>query len=101
MVDRVYKTSLPRFGNQLKDLRREFLDVGSKTDWITLRIDPLIRHLNSLKESLERGQFARGLTRLTNGVALFHSDLYFRTNIRELEKLLSSEKSPKVSDPMF
>jgi hypothetical protein len=42
---------------------------------------------------LESGEFSREFSRLTKGVELFHSDLvYFRTNVRGLEKLLQSEK---------
>jgi hypothetical protein len=42
---------------------------------------------------LESGEFSRELSRLTKGVELFHSDLvYFRTNVRGLEKVLQTEK---------
>lgn len=93
MVDRVYKSSLPKFNNDLKELRKEFSDLGSNTDWVRLRINPLLKHLNSLEDLLEQKQYSKEFARLTKGVALFHSDLvYFRTNIKELEKLLKSEK---------
>lgn len=93
MVDRVYKSSLPRFANQLNELRKEFSDLDSKTDWVKLRIDPLIRHLNSLEGLLENRQYSGEFARLTKGVASFHADLvYFRTNIEELGKILRAEK---------
>ena len=93
MVDRVYKNGLPQLKNALEKLREDFANLGSKTDWTRLRIEPLLRHLESLEELLESDEFSRGLSRLTKGVELFHSDLvYFRTNVKGLKKLLQSEK---------
>jgi len=93
MVDRVYKNGLPQLKNALEKLREDFANLGSKTDWTRLRIEPLLRHLESLEELLESDEFSRELSRLTKGVELFHSDLvYFRTNVKGLKKLLQSEK---------
>ena len=94
MVDQVYKTALPRLRKDLEKLKREFSTLDStKTNWIELRIDPLLRHLDSLEQLLRSKNYSREFSRLRKGVVLFHSDLvYFRENVKELEKLLSSEK---------
>ena len=93
MVDRVYKQDLPALRNALQKLRVDFSNLGSKTDWAKLRIDPLLKHLESLEQSLQSKEFSRESSRLTKGVELFHSDLvYFRTNLKGLKKILESEK---------
>ena len=93
MVDRVYKQDLPKLRNDLEKLKENFSDLGCKTDWIKLRIEPLLKHLESLEQLLESDKFSREFSRLTKGVELFHSDLvYFRTNVIGLEKILQSEK---------
>jgi hypothetical protein len=77
----------------LEELRESFSNLGSRTDWTKLRIEPLLKHLQSLEQLLESGEFSREFSRLTKGVELFHSDLvYFRTNVKGLEKVLQSEK---------
>ena len=98
MVDRVYKKALPALRNDLEELRESFSNLDSKTDWTKLRIEPLLKHLRSLEQLLESGEFSQESSRLTKGVELFHSDLvYFRTNVRWLEKLLQSEKKTSVA----
>ena len=93
MVDRVYKKELPRLRNDLEKLRENFSSLGSKTNWTKLRIEPLLRHLDSLEQPLHSGEFSREFSRLTKGVELFHSDLvYLRENVKGLEKVLQSEK---------
>jgi molecular chaperone GrpE (heat shock protein) len=94
MVDRVYKKELPRLRNDLEKLREDFSSLGSsKTNWTKLRIEPLLRHLDSLEQLLHSEEFSRESSRLTKGVELFHSDLvYLRGNVKGLEKLLQSEK---------
>ena len=93
MVDRVYKRGLPELRNTLEKLREDFDNLGSKTDWTRLRIEPLLKHLGSLEELLRSQEFSRDFSRLTKGVELFHSDLvYFRTNVKALKKILQSEK---------
>ena len=93
MVDRVYKSGLPELRNALETLREEFSNLGSKTDWTKLRVEPLLRHSESLVKLLESEEFSREASRLRKGVVLFHSDLvYFRTNVKGLKKILQSEK---------
>jgi hypothetical protein len=94
MVDRVYKEDLPRLRKALEELREGFSDLGSsKTDWVKLRIDPLLKHLDSLEQLLQSREFSPESSRLRKGVVLFHSDLvYLRENVKGLEKLLQSEK---------
>jgi hypothetical protein len=94
MVDRVYKAELPALMKTLEKLREDFAGLGSKTVWTELRIEPLMKHLESLERLLGSKQFSQESSRLTKGVALFHSDLvYFRTNVKELKKILEAEKS--------
>jgi hypothetical protein len=54
----------------------------------------LLKHLESLVGLLASREFSGGeFSRLTKGVKLFHSDLvYFRINVKGLEKILQSEK---------
>ena len=94
MVDREYKTDLPRLRKALEELRENFSSIGpSKTDWVKLRIDPLLKHLDLLEHLLNSKEFSSEFSHLRKGVALFHSDLvYLRKNVKELEKLLQSEK---------
>ena len=93
MVDRMYKADLPRLRKTLEKLRENFSNLDSKTDWTKLRIEPLLKHLDSLEQLLRSKEFSRELSRLRKGVGLFHSDLvYLRENIKGLEKLLESER---------
>jgi hypothetical protein len=93
MVDRVYKASLPTLRRDLENLRDGFAQLGSRTDWSELRIEPLLQHLDSLARPLRSERFSREFARLRRGVAMFHSDLvYLRTNVKELEKVLQHEK---------
>ena len=93
MVDRVYKNGLPELRKTFEKLREDFDNLGTKTDWTKLRIEPLLKHLGSLEELLRSEEFSRDFSRLTKGVELFHSDLvYFRTNVKALKKILRSEK---------
>ena len=94
MVDRVYKADLPRLKKALEKLREDFSKLdSSKTDWAKLRIEPLLKHLDSLEQLLHSREFSGDFSRLRKGVVLFHSDLvYLRENVKGLEKLLQSEK---------
>jgi molecular chaperone GrpE (heat shock protein) len=94
MVDKVYKADLPRLRKALERLRGEFSDLGpSKTNWTKLRIEPLLKHLDSLEQLLHSEEFSQEFSRLRKGVRMFHSDLvYLRENVRALETLLQSEK---------
>jgi len=93
MVDRVYKSELPRFRADFERLRKDFAGLGpTKTNWIELRIDPLLKHLDSLEQLLHSEKHSLESSRLRNGVALFHSDLvYLRDNVKGLERVLQSE----------
>ena len=94
MVDRAYKNSLPRLRNDLEKLRNDFASLPSlNTNWTKLRIEPLLRHLDSLEQQLQSEEFAGESSRLTKGVEMFHSDLvYLRANVKGLEKVFQSEK---------
>ena len=94
MVDRVYKKDLPRLRKALEELKEGFSDLGpSRTNWTKSRIEPLLKHLNSLEKLLHSAEFSQEFSRLRKGVRLFHSDLvYLRENVKGLEKLLQSEK---------
>ena len=97
MVDRVYKEDLPRLRTTLEKLREDFSNLGqTKTDWTRLRIEPLLKHLEALEQLLNSREFSSEFSHLRKGVELFHSDLvYFRTNVKGLEKLLQSERKSK------
>ena len=70
---------------------------SSKTNWAKLRIEPLLKHLDSLEELLHSEEFSREFSHLTKGVELFHSDLvYLRANVKGLEKVFQSEKKPRT-----
>jgi hypothetical protein len=94
MVDKVYKADLPKLRKVLVELRESFSSLdSSKTDWVKLRIDPLLKHLDSLEQLLHSDEFSRESSHLRKGVLLFHSDLvYLRENVKGLKKLLQSEK---------
>jgi hypothetical protein len=93
MVDRVYKQDLPKLGRALVQLQESFSQLDSTTDWTRLRVEPLLRHLESLERMMESREFSGEFSRLKKGVVLFHSDLeYFRTNVKGLTQLLQSEK---------
>ena len=94
MVDRVYKEDLPQSRSKLEGLREEFVKLGpSGARWARLRIDPLLKHVDTLEQLIHSDEFSGESSRLTKGVELFHSDLvYFRQNIRGLQRLLLSEK---------
>ena len=97
MVDRVYKQDLPRLRKALEGLREGFSELGpSKTDWVKLRFDPLLKHADSLEALLRSREFSAESARLRRGVSLFHSDLvYLRANVKALEELLISEKKSR------
>jgi hypothetical protein len=93
MVDRVYKGAIPDFRLKLEGIRKEFQSTPSKTDWIRLRVEPLLEHAASLEAVLKSKRHAAQIARLTRGVSMFHSDLvYLQHNVRELKKTLEREK---------
>jgi hypothetical protein len=94
MVDRVYKGDIPKLRRSLEKLRREFSRLDSPTDWVKLRVNPILRHSRELERLVSSRRFANEFSRLNKGVVLFHSDLvYLRTNVQELRKILGSEKA--------
>ncbi len=93
MVDRVYKAGLPKLKHSFEKLREEFSKLDPETDWTNLRIEPLLKHIDTLEQLLYSPEFSQEFSRLRKGVRMFHSDLsYFRENVKELQKLLRSEK---------
>jgi hypothetical protein len=48
MVDRVYKGGIPELRKDLEKLRDDFLNLGSKTNWVKMRIEPVLRHAETL-----------------------------------------------------
>lgn len=96
-MDKSYKEDIPKYKATLRHLRREFSRLNTSTDWATLRIDPLIKHVTRLERLLSSPEFAREHSRLRNGVAMFRSDLvYLRANIKALKDRLAAEK-PKAA----
>jgi len=88
MVDRVYKASVPALKDALENLRREFSKIDPSTDWIKLRVQPLLLHAKQLELVLK----SQGSSRLKRGVPMFHSDLvYLRKNVEGLKAVLRSE----------
>jgi Protein of unknown function (DUF4236) len=99
-VDRTYKQDIPSVIKRLEQLRDEFAIIDSKTDWIGLRIKPLLEHAQSLDRLIRARPFARETARLTRGVRMFHADLvYFRENLRELTRVLESERQRATEHP--
>ncbi len=89
MVDRVYRTDLPRIRMNLLNMRREFSALDPSTDWVRLRVDPLLAHLDQLRAMIRIWDFSRH----RGSVTLLHADLvYFRNNVRGLQRVLSSER---------
>ncbi len=92
-MDRVYKGSIPAAIKDLVRLKLEFARLEPKTDWTELRIKPLLSHAKQLDRLLKSRRFSGEIERLRRGVEMFHADLvYFRDNIRGLEKLLQKER---------
>ena len=92
-MDRAYKEDLPKYREALESLRSDFSAQASRTDWARLRIQPLLDHVESLHRLLKSPKFAREVSRLRKGVAMFHADLiYLRANIKALKQILADEK---------
>ena len=89
MVDRVYRSDLPRLRKELQILRKESLKIEPSTDWVSLRIDPLIAHVDVLRRRIRTWDSAG-----TRGaVPMLHSDLvYFRKNVKSLREVLAAER---------
>lgn len=92
-MDRVYKEDIPASIAALEELREEFSGLTPKTDWVRLRIEPLLQHARSLQRLLRSPQFSRETSRLTRGVVMFRSDLiYLRENVKALKVILEYAK---------
>jgi hypothetical protein len=77
----------------LLKLKADLRSTDSRTDWIELRIEPLLKHLRSLEQLMTSQEYSEEFSKLRKGVDLFHSDLvYFSTNVKGLEKILESER---------
>ena len=99
-MDKVYKHDIPAAIRELEDLRRRFAKIESKTDWKTLRVQPLLRHARALHKLMVSPAFSDEASRLRRGVSMFHADLvYLRENIKALKRIadqhvpLSPEKT--------
>jgi hypothetical protein len=93
MVDRAYKAALPSLRHNLEKMREDFSKIDSKTNWVQLRIEPLLKHIDSLEGILRSRRFSGEFSRLRRGVVMFHADLvYLRTNVQALAKILQAEK---------
>jgi hypothetical protein len=82
-VDRSYKEDIPKNRRAIEQLKKEFLDVASTTDWTRLRIEPLLEHVKFLERLLRSPKFARETARLRRGVVMFHADLVYLPGERE------------------
>src|SRR5215467_14954700 len=92
-MDRSYKEDIPKMKRALEELKKEFAGVASTTDWIKLRIEPLLDHVKCLARLLRSPKFARETARLRRGVVMFHSDLiYLRENVKALKEILKVER---------
>jgi uncharacterized coiled-coil DUF342 family protein len=92
-VDRVYKAGIPQLRKELERLQKEFSELKPSTDWVRLRVDPVLRLAQELERRLSSREFSAEFSRLSRGVSLFHSDLvYLRTNVKELGLLLQNER---------
>lgn len=91
-MDRVYKAGIPRYLKEFESLRAELSGLRTKTDWVRLRVEPLIAHAEALNRLLRSARFAKETGRLRGGVVMFHADLvYLRTHIKVLKEILAKE----------
>ena len=89
MVDRVYRTNLPSLRKSLLNMRREFSALDTSTDWVRLRVDPLLAHIDQLRAMIGIWDSSRH----RGAVPLLHADLvYFRKNVRGLRRVLAVER---------
>ena len=96
-MDRSYKEDVPHAKRALEGLKKDFSGVASTTDWVRLRVEPLLGHVKALDRLLKSPKFARETARLRRGVVMFHADLvYLRENVKTLKRILEDErKSPR------
>ena len=95
-MDRVYRADIPALRKALEELKVAYADVESDTDWIALRIDPMLEHARRLETLLRSRRFSGEVSRLRRGVPMFHADLvYLRENVRGLRRILEPAKVPR------
>ena len=100
-MDRSYKEDIPKTKRALEELKKEFSGVASTTDWIKLRVEPLLDHVKSLERLLRSPKFAQETARLRRGVVMFHSDLvYLRDNVKALKEILDVERRSRPPRPV-
>lgn len=85
----IHQADLPRLRKTLLNMRKEFSQFDPSTDWVRLRIDPLLAHIDQLKAMVRIWDSSRQ----SGGVPMLHSDLvYFRENVKGLGRVLASER---------
>src|SRR5437667_463840 len=65
MVDRAYKEDLPAFRKVLEKLKEDFSNLSPKTNWTRLRIEPLLKHLESMERILGSPESSGEFSNLT------------------------------------
>lgn len=87
MVDRVYRSDLPALRKAFSELRSEFSRLEDRSDWVRLRIDPLLQHVERLERLVPQWESSP----MRGGVPMLHSDLvYLRENLRRLQTRLDA-----------
>lgn len=94
MVDRVYQGAIPEFRKAIRELKRGFAQLPTvSTDWNRIRVEPLLRHVESLEAVLRSKKLYAQIARLKRGVSMFHSDLvYLNGNLKDLKAMLERER---------
>jgi hypothetical protein len=96
-MDRSYKEDIPALRKVLESLTEQCSDLNTRTDWLNLRMVPLLQHARTLEKLMLSPQFKRETHRLTKGVAMFHSDLvYLRENVKALKAVVKAETYSKA-----
>ena len=99
-MDRSYKEDIRKFKAALEQLKKNLSAHGTKTDWMQLRVEPLLEHVKRLDQILKSPRFAREAVRLREGVAMFRADLdYLRTNIKILKGIIAVAGKREKSEP--
>ncbi len=62
MVDRVYKGGISQLRKDLEELRTEFSKLESTTNWVALRVEPVLQHAIALERLSTSRRFAREFT---------------------------------------
>src|SRR3954470_5423636 len=67
-MDRVYLANIPKYKTMLAKLKSEFSALTTTTDWVKLRVEPLLAHVESLDQLLRSPRFSSEIARLRKGV---------------------------------